>query len=83
MTLENYLASWRFRYGATPDTFPDERKMREATRMDKGTYEKEMLRLLDAGIVGMDGFRYCWPEVAKENRRRLLESMEYQRRRTA
>jgi hypothetical protein len=46
------------------------------------THER-LIQLVDQGILGMDGFKYCWPEVATENRRRLLESMEYRRRRTA
>jgi hypothetical protein len=35
---------------------------------------RRLLRLLDLGLVGMDGFKYCWPEVAKENRRIFLAS---------
>lgn len=34
-----------------------------------------LIRLLDRGLVGMDGFRYMWPEEAKENRRRVLASL--------
>jgi len=32
------------------------------------------IRLLDVGLVGMDGFKYCWPEVARENHKIFLES---------
>jgi hypothetical protein len=32
-----------------------------------------LIQLVDAGLVGMDGFKYCWPEVAKENRKIFLE----------
>jgi hypothetical protein len=35
----------------------------------------QLLSLLDEGLVGMDGFRYMWPEEAKENRRRTLASL--------
>ena len=36
--------------------------------------EAEMFYLLRIGLMGMDGFKYCWPEVARENRRRCLAS---------
>ena len=36
--------------------------------------ESKMFYLLRIGLVGMDGFKYCWPEVARENRRRCLAS---------
>jgi len=35
---------------------------------------KRLIELVDAGLVGMDGFKYCWPKVAKENRRIFLKS---------
>lgn len=31
---------------------------------------RRLLQLIDAKVVGMDGFRYCWPEEARENLRR-------------
>jgi hypothetical protein len=34
----------------------------------------KLIGLLDRELVGMDGFRYMWPEQAKENRRRFLAS---------
>ncbi len=33
---------------------------------------QRLIRLVDAGLLGMDGFKYCWPEVAKENYARLV-----------
>jgi hypothetical protein len=41
---------------------------------------QRLIELVDKGIVGMDGFKYCWPEEAKENRRRFLASRENQRK---
>lgn len=35
-----------------------------------------MFTMLEQGLVGMDGFKYCWPEVAKENRRRTLAALQ-------
>jgi len=31
---------------------------------------RKLIQLVDAGVLGMDGFKYCMPEVAKENWRR-------------
>jgi len=28
---------------------------------------KRLILLVDAGLVGMDGFKYCWPWQAKES----------------
>lgn len=27
---------------------------------------KRLIQLLDMGLVGMDGFKYCWPAEAKD-----------------
>lgn len=32
---------------------------------------RQLLRLVDLKIVGMDRFRYCWPEEARENLARV------------
>lgn len=56
------------------ETFPTrqdlERRFQGVCNPD--TWEIFMLQMLDEGIVGMDGFKYCWPEVASENRRKIL-----------
>jgi len=33
-----------------------------------------LIKLVDLRIVGMDGFRYCWPEEATENLHRVRKS---------
>lgn len=37
--------------------------------------EQFMFTMLQHGFVGMDGFKYCWPEEARENRRRTLAAL--------
>ena len=37
------------------------------------------LRLIDEGKLGMDGFKYCTPELAKENRARILRGIRGER----
>jgi hypothetical protein len=37
----------------------------------------KLIALVDLGILGMDGFKYCWPEEAKENRRLVMASREF------
>lgn len=36
---------------------------------------RKMLELIDRRIAGMDGFRYCWPEVARLNRQLIEKQM--------
>lgn len=38
--------------------------------ISKSRYEELMYQAMQMGIVGMDGFKYCWPEVAKDILRR-------------
>lgn len=45
------------------DRFADQDAGREISPSE----HKYFLVLIDLGIVGMDGFRYCWPWEAKEN----------------
>jgi hypothetical protein len=33
-----------------------------------------LIALVDRKLLGMDGFKYCWPDTARENRRRFLFS---------
>jgi hypothetical protein len=33
-----------------------------------------LIAFVDRKILGMDGFKYCWSKVARENRRRFLFS---------
>lgn len=33
---------------------------------------QRLIGYVDVGVLGMDGFKYCWPEEAKENRRKML-----------
>lgn len=40
---------------------------------------RRLIHFVDMGILGMDGFKYCWPEVAKENRRKMLEAYPWAR----
>ena len=48
----------------------------QAAEFTLSTHEhNRLIRLLDRGLVGMDGFKYCWPEEAKENMRRTLAAL--------
>ncbi len=42
---------------------------------------KQLIKMVDAGLLGMDGFKYCTPEVAKENWRRCHIEKEKSSRR--
>ncbi len=42
---------------------------------------KQLIKMVDAGLLGMDGFKYCAPEVAKENWRRCHIEKEKSSRR--
>lgn len=78
--FRNFLEGWK---EAILDDltwgFPTREEFEECNEIqcEQSTWEIFMLKMLDEGLVGMDGFRYCWPEVAKENRRKLLASEEY------
>lgn len=49
--------------------FRDAAIMPRPYELNQGAFHLAMLQLIDEGVVGMDGFKYCWPEVARENRR--------------
>ena len=60
--LRSFLRGWK---EASLDDlswgFPTKEDFEECAvlKCDKGTWEAAMLRMLDEGIVGMDGFKYC------------------------
>jgi hypothetical protein len=43
---------------------------------EEGDLQVALLGLLDAGPIGMDGFRFCWPMTAKRNLRKK-RSLQY------
>jgi hypothetical protein len=49
------------------ERFADQDAGREISPGD----HKYLLVLIDLGVVGTDGFRYCWPWEAKENWERI------------
>ena len=37
---------------------------------------QHLIKLVDARILGMDGFKYCWPKIAQQNRALVLREMK-------
>jgi hypothetical protein len=79
--IEGMLEGWADGHTfieALEDEFPSEQELKEIFEMyscaawSKERYEEAMIRLLNLGKVGMDGFKYCWPERAIQNRRIFL-----------
>lgn len=76
--LRDFLKAWRESYGEAAgvhelcEGFPNRESFVSCwdVECDRDTWEAGMLRMLDEGIVGMMGFKYCWPEVAREDFRR-------------
>lgn len=70
-TLKYCIDGWRDAKSENPPAFAEivelEDEFGEGSIPTLAEYEEAMLVALKLGKVGMDGFKYCWPEVAKLN----------------
>jgi len=68
--VKNFLQGWRDTLAPDEDSFPTMEQLMDCPwgyRPSRGRIEEELIRLVDEGFIGMDGFRYCWPQTARQN----------------